>query len=134
MLERDHTKPLSGRIEVDDAYIGGERTGCKRGRGAEGKTPFIAAVQTTVDGKPQKIKLTVLPGFRKKAITEWTQQHALPESTIFSDGLGCFNGISDADCEHVKIVCGGGRASVEKLEFYWVNAFGGRITFMRTTG
>jgi len=127
MLERDHTKPLSGRIEVDDAYIGGERTGCKRGRGAEGKTPFIAAVQTTADGKPQKIKLTVLPGFRKKAITEWTQQHALPESTIFSDGLGCFNGISDADCEHVKIVCGGGRASVEKLEFYWVNTVLGNL-------
>jgi transposase-like protein len=38
MLERDQDKPLTGeRIEVDDAYIGGERSGGKRGRGSAGK-------------------------------------------------------------------------------------------------
>lgn len=41
MMERDATKPLSGRVELDDAYVGGERTGSKRGRGAPGKTPFV---------------------------------------------------------------------------------------------
>ena len=34
MLERDASKPLTGRIELDDAYLGGERYGGKRGRGA----------------------------------------------------------------------------------------------------
>ena len=34
MLERDAAKKLSGRIEIDDAYVGGERRGGKRGRGA----------------------------------------------------------------------------------------------------
>jgi len=53
MLERDQDKPLTGeRIEVDDAYIGGERSGGKRGRGSAGKTPFVAAVETTAEGKP----------------------------------------------------------------------------------
>ena len=47
MLERDAGKRLTGRIEIDDAYLGGERTGGKRGRGAPGKTPFVAAVETT---------------------------------------------------------------------------------------
>jgi ribosomal protein L37AE/L43A len=37
MLERDATKRLSGRIEIDDAYLGGERSGGRRGRGAPGK-------------------------------------------------------------------------------------------------
>jgi hypothetical protein len=46
MFERDATKRLTGRIEIDDAYLGGERHGGKRGRGAPGKTPFIAAVET----------------------------------------------------------------------------------------
>jgi transposase-like protein len=50
MLERDAKKQLSGRIEIDDAYIGGERSGGKRGRGAAGKTPFVAAVETMPDG------------------------------------------------------------------------------------
>ena len=31
--------------QLDDAYLGGERSGGKRGRGAPGKTPFVAAVQ-----------------------------------------------------------------------------------------
>ncbi|MEX3581702.1 MAG: transposase, partial [Burkholderia sp.] len=41
---------LDERVEVDDAYLGGERSGGKAGRGAPGKTPFVAAVQTSDDG------------------------------------------------------------------------------------
>ena len=45
MAEREAEKPkLSGRVEIDDAYLGGERPGGKRGRGAAGKTPVVAAV------------------------------------------------------------------------------------------
>jgi ISXO2 transposase-like protein len=47
MMERDAGKRLTGRIEIDDVYLGGERRGGKRGRGAPGKTPFVAAVETT---------------------------------------------------------------------------------------
>ncbi len=32
MMERDATKRLTGRIEIDDAYLGGERNGAKLGR------------------------------------------------------------------------------------------------------
>ena len=41
MLGHEEDKPLSGRVEMDDAYLGGERSGGKRGRGAPGRTPFI---------------------------------------------------------------------------------------------
>ena len=45
MEQREAEKPkLAGRVEVDDAYLGGRRAGGKRGRGAAGKTPFVAAV------------------------------------------------------------------------------------------
>ena len=37
------------RVEIDDAYLGGERSGGKVGRGSENKVPFVAAVQTTPD-------------------------------------------------------------------------------------
>jgi transposase-like protein len=40
MQAREAEKPeLGGRVEIDDAYLGGERPGGKRGRGAAGKTP-----------------------------------------------------------------------------------------------
>ena len=32
MMERDRAHPLGGFIQLDDAYLGGERSGGKRGR------------------------------------------------------------------------------------------------------
>ena len=41
MEAREAAKPkLAGRVEVDDAYLGGQRSGGKRGRGAAGKAPL----------------------------------------------------------------------------------------------
>lgn len=51
MLERELVRSLEGRVEMDDAYLGGERSGGKRRRGSPGKTPFVAAVETTKEGK-----------------------------------------------------------------------------------
>ena len=75
MMERDREHPLSGWIQLDDAYLGGERSGGKRGRGAPGKTPFVAAVQTNEQGHPLRMKLTVVEGFRLTEIAAWAQLH-----------------------------------------------------------
>ena len=69
MAAREAEKPkLAGRVEIDDAYLGGERPGGKRGRGAAGKTPIVAAVETTAERKPRRLRLTVVKGFRKKEV------------------------------------------------------------------
>ncbi len=70
MLERDAAFPLAGRVEMDDAYLGGRRSGAKRGRGAPGKTPIVAAVETTPEGRPVRIKLRRVKGFRKTEIAK----------------------------------------------------------------
>ena len=127
MVERDRDKPLSGRIELDDAYLGGERSGGKRGRGADGKTPFVAAVETTDEGHPQRIKLSVVESFCSEEIEQWAKQHVVEGSRVISDGLPCFHAVMDAGCEQEKIVCGGGRASVEEPAFYWVNTVLGNL-------
>ena len=75
MMERDREHPLGGFIQLDDAYLGGERSGGKRGRGAPGKTPFVAAVETNAEGHPLRVKLTVVEGFRLTEIAAWAQQH-----------------------------------------------------------
>ena len=68
MARREADTPLSGRVEMDDAYLGGARAGGKRGRGAPGKTPFVAAVSTSPEGRPRKVKLVPVKGFRKREI------------------------------------------------------------------
>jgi ribosomal protein L37AE/L43A len=60
MLERNQGKPLDGRIEMDDACLGGERSGGKRGRRSPGKTPFVAAVEPTEHGKAHRVKLLAI--------------------------------------------------------------------------
>ena len=49
MLEREAETKLDGRIEMDDAVLGGEKSeldGGKRGRGGKNKIPFVIAVAT----------------------------------------------------------------------------------------
>ena len=86
MHERNSRNKLSGRIEVDDAYWGGEHVGGKRGRGSENKTPFVAAVSTTDDLEPDQIKLNVVPGFKGQCIKKWAKDHLSKDSTVVSDG------------------------------------------------
>ena len=88
MAQRDAGKPkLQGRVEVDDAYLGGARPGGKRGRGAAGKTPFVAAVETTAERKPRRLRLTVVKGFRKKEIEALAKRDFAAGSNIVTDGL-----------------------------------------------
>ncbi|MCP5010333.1 MAG: IS1595 family transposase [Aestuariibacter sp.] len=127
MLERDNEKPLQGRVEMDDSYWGGERRGGKRGRGAEAKKPFVAAVQTTEDEKPIKMKLSVVIGFQSKEINKWSRRHLLPGSKVVSDGLACFNAVTDMGCGHEVHIVGSGPESVEHPAFHWVNTMLGNV-------
>lgn len=64
MLERESARQLAGLVQIDDAYWGGRRRGYKRGRGTRGKTPFVAAVQADDEGRPQRMTLNRVKGFR----------------------------------------------------------------------
>lgn len=90
MLERDAERLLTGRVELDDAYLGGERSGGKRGRGSSGKTPFLAAVETTPEGKPVRLKLRRVTSFCSRALEGFARRSLDPACEVVSDGLGCF--------------------------------------------
>ena len=127
MKEREDSKPLSGIIQIDDAYLGGKRRGGKRGRGASGKTPIVAAVQTNEEGHPISMKLSQIAELSKSGISEWAENNLAPGSIIVSDGLNCFPGVREAGCVHLSIVTGGGPDSVDIPEFKWVNTMIGNI-------
>jgi hypothetical protein len=64
MAERGSGRLLTGVVVADDAVVGGKRRGGKRGRGAEGKAAFIAAVELDDDGHPQNVRLDPLPDLK----------------------------------------------------------------------
>src|SRR4029450_6599738 len=128
MQAREAGKPkLEGRVEVDDAYLGGQRSGGKRGRGAAGKTPFVAAVETTPERKPRRLRLTVVKGFRKKEIEKLAKRDFAAGSNIVSDGLSCWTAVERAGCSHFPMVTGSGSQGAKWAPFQWVNTALGNI-------
>lgn len=127
MKERDDEQPLEGWVQMDDAYWGGERHGGKRGRGSEGKLPFVAAVSTNEEGHPIGMRMSQISSFSLKEVGKWACKHLSASCSVVSDGLNCFPGVKAAGCSHEGIVTGGGYKSVEKEEFYWVNTMIGNV-------
>ena len=126
MADREQRYVLEGQVYVDDAYLGGERSGGKAGRGSENKVPFVAAVSLTKDGHPSRTKLTLVPGFTFTAIAQWANDHPAPGSNVFSDGLGCFSAVTVAGCTHHATVVAG-RKPNDMPEFKWINTVLGNL-------
>jgi ISXO2-like transposase domain len=127
-VAREGARPKpAGRVEVDDAHLGGERSGGKRGRGAAGKTPIVAAVETTPERKPKRLRLSVVKGFRKKEVEKLAKRDVAPGSTVVSDGLSCWSAVEKAGCEHRPMVTGSGKRAAGWTPFRWVNTTVGNI-------
>jgi hypothetical protein len=94
---------------MDDAYLGGQRSGDKRGRGAAGKTPFVAAVETTVERRPRRLRLTVVKGFRKKEVEKLAKTDIAEGTSVITDGLSCWRAVETAGCRHWPMITGSGR-------------------------
>jgi transposase-like protein len=128
MAAREAAKPkLEGRVEVDDAYLGGERQGGKRGRGAAGKTPIVAAVETTAERKPRRLRLTVVKGFRKREVEKLAKAAIEPGATVVSDGLSCWPAVGKAGCSHRPMATGAGKKAATWTPFKWVNTTLGNV-------
>lgn len=127
MLEREAARPLAGLIQIDDAYWGGRRRGYKRGRGARGKSPLLAAVQTDENGHPQRISLNRVRGFRTREIARWSRARLAPGSRVRSDGLRCFGAVRETGCEHHPALMSGPGAERRRKLLRWVDTVLGNV-------
>lgn len=126
MMERDAQKPLSGNIEIDDAYWGGKKKG-KRGRGSENKTPFVAAIEKNTDNHPIHIKLSLVSGFKKETLKRWSRKHLTPGATVISEGLPCFADIKEVGFSHKVVLVGNSKDPKKLAPFNWVNTILGNL-------
>ena len=119
MGEAEINRELDVRVEIDDAYLGGARAG-KAGRGSENKVPFVAAVETTDDGRPRYARFDPLP-FTHERIDAWANQSLAPTTHVLSDALPSFSVLADSVRTHEAIVVGSGRQAAQHPKFRWVN-------------
>lgn len=80
MKDREALRKLNNRVEIDDAYLGGERSA--------GKTLFVAEVQTDNAGKPQLIALQIVGSFSSAEIRAFAKAMLSAGTDVYS-GLHC---------------------------------------------
>lgn len=126
MRVREQRRELDGRVEMDDAYLGGERSGGKTGRGSENKVPIVVAVQTTPAGQPIVACLRQQPHTQQE-VAVFAAAHIATSATVVSDGLWCFRATTIVGAAHERVVTGGGKASVELPQLKAVNTLLGNL-------
>ncbi|QLC25955.1 IS1595 family transposase [Parasphingopyxis algicola] len=77
---------LSGHVELDEAYVGGKRSGGKRGRGAPGKTIVMGLVE-----RGGSMKAKVIPNVKKDTLRKVTLENVEPGSVVSTDELYSYN-------------------------------------------
>lgn len=82
---------LTGIVEVDETYIGGEKPG-KRGRGAEGKSLVLVAAQK--DGnRAGRIRLRPVPDASAESLEPAVIDAIEPGTVIHTDGWSGYSGL-----------------------------------------
>jgi transposase-like protein len=107
MVRPDRDK-LYGTVEVDETYIGGERSG-KRGRGAENKALVVVAVEdkSTPEEKDSKgigrIRLKRVPDASSESLLGFIKEHVALGSSIRTDGWSGYEPLSTIGYEHMIV-------------------------------
>jgi transposase-like protein len=92
---------LSGVIEADEIFIGGERPG-KRGRGAEGKTLVVLAVQEAPKGIG-RIRMRPVADAAGESLEPAVWEMVEPGSVVRTDGWRGYNGLAELGYAHKVI-------------------------------
>lgn len=92
---------LSGEVEVDEIFIGGERSG-KRGRGAAGKALVVIAAQKGDPGIG-RIRLRRVADAAGESLEPAVWEMIEPGSEVHTDGWRGYNGLAELGYNHKVI-------------------------------
>ena len=90
---------LTGTVEMDETYVGGEKPG-KRGRGAIGKALVAIAVQDKGKEGIGRIRLAVVPDASQGSLRAFAEQTVEPGSTIRTDDWSGYGTLREAGYRH----------------------------------
>lgn len=91
---------LSGTVEMDETYVGAEKSG-KCGRGALGKALVAVAVEDKGVAGIGRIRMSVIPNASRETLKEYALQTVEAGSTIRTDDWSGYRLLKDAGFGHV---------------------------------
>jgi len=101
-MVRPGREKLSGVVEVDETYVGGQKLG-KRGRGAVGKALVVIAIEDKNVLGFRRVRLGRVEDASGDSLTKFIEDNVEAGSTIRTDGWKGkgYNGLIDKGYEHV---------------------------------
>jgi len=126
MTKADHFDALlAGHIELDEAYVGGRRSGGKRGRGAPGKTIVMGVIE-----RGGRMATEVIPNVKKDTLRKVVLDKVAKGSTVSTDELYSYNLLTGDGYEHGTVKHGrkeyafydyrtGANHHVNSVEGFW---------------
>jgi len=119
-LMSEDVNPLSGKVEVDETYIGGKHPG-RRGRGASGKAVVMGMVERGGNAITK-----VVPDVKAKTLLPMIEAQVAKEgkTIIYTDELGSYNsveklGYAHEIVQHAAKQYVSGIAHVNTMESLW---------------
>jgi len=109
---------LTGEVEVDESYFGGQRKG-KRGRGAAGKVAVFGLLK-----RNGRVYAQPVPNVSHTVLRAIIRQKVPPGSTIYTDGFRSYDGLVTDGYHHYRIhhereFAQGKRNHINGIENFW---------------
>lgn len=114
MVRSDRTK-LSGIVEVDDFYLGGEERDGSTGRGTGNKILVTAAIELHESGKLGRVRLGMVADASKSSLQGFIKKNVEPGSKIITDGWASYASLPNEGFEHEVYVQNKAETEDEKL-------------------
>jgi len=102
---------LSGQVQVDESYVGGEEEGAG-GRYTERKALVVIAVEMHEPKGFGRVRLRRIPDASGSSLTAFVRDVISPGSTVVTDGWPGYNGVAKFGYVHErKVIFGSGEAA-----------------------
>lgn len=99
VMIRSGRERLAGRVEVDETYVGGQKEGT-RGRGAEGKTLVLVAVEGDAKKKLGRVRFRCVQAIDQKTVESFVLDYIERESIVVTDGLSAYDKLKTLGFDH----------------------------------
>jgi len=91
---------LSGKVEIDETFVGGVAEG-KRGRGAENKSLVMIAVEVLPKGTG-RVRLELIPSAEGKHLLKFISENVEKGTSVITDGWTGYAQLGENGYEHIK--------------------------------
>jgi transposase-like protein len=95
-------EPLHGKVELDETWVGGTQAGLRGSRQLRERKAALVLVAVERRGRESgRVRMEVIPDFAGATMRDFVTRNIAPGTTIHSDGLKSFEGLTAAGYKHV---------------------------------